>query len=110
MPRGILEAVLATPVSRLSLEESTYRAQISLVAKKVSLAIALGPELDGMRERCYGLPVAADERTTKIYVLEAVFLGKEVRDLPDVVAKSESVKRQTSSARALTSRHITDSH
>ena len=80
------EAVPASPILRLPLEKGPNGTQISLVAEEKSLLSPIGPELDSVRKRGDGLPVAADKRSTKVDPLEPVLLALQVCNLPDVVA------------------------
>lgn len=56
------------------------------MAKEIGSLGALGPELDGVRERIHGLTVAADEGATKINMFELMLFRLQVGDLSYVVA------------------------
>jgi hypothetical protein len=70
----LVDAVSATPVLRLASDEGANGAEIALVAQEIRLLLALGPEADGVRESIHGLPVASNERATKVDVFDGVFL------------------------------------
>lgn len=84
----LVDAVPASPIGRLSPQERAHGADVALVTQEVRLLLALGPELDGVRERVHGLAVSADEGAAEVDVLDLMLLGLQVGDLADVVTVS----------------------
>ena len=80
-----LKAVSPPPILGLPLEERTHRAQVSFMAKEISLLFSLGPKVDGIREGLDGLAVAADEGAAEVDAFEVVLLALKVGDLTDIV-------------------------
>jgi hypothetical protein len=80
-----LNAASPTPVHGFALHERAHGAQIALMTQEIRLLLPFTPEFDGVRERVYGLLVAADERATEVDTLKIVLFGLQVGDLANII-------------------------
>lgn len=71
------------------------------MAQEISRFGPLRPEFDGVRKRVHGLSVAANEASTKIYVLKRMLFGLEIGDLADVVAGNVIVRMRIGGTKGL---------
>ena len=83
--RIFLKAIPPPPIFGLPFEKRTHRTQVSLMTKEISLLLALGPEIDGIRERLDGLAVAADEGAAKVDAFEDMFFALKIGDLTNII-------------------------
>ena len=71
------------------------------MAQEISRFGPLRPELDGVRKCVHCLSVAANEASTKIYVLKGMLFGLEIGDLADVVAANVIVRMRMGGTKGL---------